>query len=275
MVDAEIVESTARELGHPPVVFVIPSLVHKRTVALVESMAPEISHATIVVRTATADAHPQIRGVCQYSASSDEFESNIGVAASWNIGALTARRSGGWLVMLSSAVTFGPAGGTDYLFHLAESDVTDAGICATNLGWHGNAIHSRHLATDGVGLFDEVFWPAELEETDWLFRAGLAGLPSPRENKRPWPYREIDADQGPHNHGEQEGGVHIDRRAIGDYYAAKWGGPQGSETFEVPFGMNPDRLPPDGWLGDLKHPWSWLPTDGRAAGLRREFKIGP
>lgn len=127
----------------------------------------------------------------------DNTEHNHGVAASWNLGLdFAICLDAEWLVICSESMRFGPPGGLDYEAGLASATEdpgpsplvrgicdgtcaqvyeTGAGNCRNGYGWHLIAIH--HTTWERVGCFDEVFYPAFWEETDYLRRMGLAGIP--------------------------------------------------------------------------------------------------
>lgn len=165
----------------------------------------------------------------------DNWTENRGVAAAWNVGArrVLVDDSYSHLIVLSERVRFGALGGIDFLDALDNTRPDDLGwgcLGATEFGWHLFAIGRRMIET--VGLFDEGFF-AFYEDTDWLYRAGLAGAPSPRENGRSWPYVGVDGTPG--KFGQNIGARGVDLDAARSRYRAKWGGDQGRERFRVPF----------------------------------------
>ena len=85
------------------------------------------------------------------------------------------------------------------------------------------------------GFFDENFYPAYYEDTDALYRMGLLGIPSPRENGQSRPYAEIDATCLPNRQATTRGNIHVDFDSLRYYYRGKWGGDQGHETFRTAF----------------------------------------
>lgn len=169
---------------------------------------------------------------------------NLGVPASWNLGVdLMRNRGADWLVLCSTAVKWGDLGGIDFVTRVDDVDPAVFPAVSSGEGWHLCAIHTTVF--DQVGLFDENFYPGYWEDTDYLYRMGLAGLPSPRENGRDWAYvGPVDCE-----YGEQAHSLKWCRPVFGElgaYYAAKWGGPQGEETFTTPFG---EDHPIDWWRG--------------------------
>lgn len=164
---------------------------------------------------------------------------NLGVAGSWNCGArIVLEERLDWLVIASSAFRFGADGGHDFVRGLEGCEV---GAASSTYGWHLVAISRPYI--ERVGLFDENFYPAYWEETDYLYRLGLAGLPSPRENGQHWCHIPIEADYGAKSHAiSPEGGVTVNFVAQAEYYERKWGGPQGKERFKTPFNFRQHDL---------------------------------
>lgn len=158
---------------------------------------------------------------------------NLGVSRSWNIGVRTLLESDDThLVICSQSVVFGRNGGRDLRGMLGD----EWGAEYVGLGWHLNTFTRQFFET--FGFFDENFHPGYFEDTDALYRMGLLGMPSPRENGRSRPYYEIDAtcpDAGALNDRK----VEVDFDDLRRYYQSKWGGQQGEEKFERPFN-NPD-----------------------------------
>lgn len=213
---------------------VLPSLDSGQCQRCLDSMSEEFRWRTVVVR----NGGRQIA----FAATRDNvlWPHNRGVAAAWNVGA--RRVIGGehsHLVILSESVRFRIGGGDDFLDALDETDPDDEGwgcLGGLEFGWHLFAISRRMLET--VGLFDESFF-AFYEDTDWLYRAGLAGAPSPRENGRSWPYVEVDGTPGPFGANTNAPGVDMAAAAL--RYKQKWGGSQGREKYRTPFGLS-ERL---------------------------------
>lgn len=181
---------------------------------------------------------------------------NRGVAAAWNVGrGLVCGGEYGWLITCSEAIVFGDAGGRDLVDVLPEpsnTKVDDGWLGTQGFGWKLQA-HNRCLLAD-VGEFDENFWPAYFEDTDYLYRMGLRGWPSPRENGRACTWVEVDAnlDGDGDAHAIRLLGIDVDLERLDDYYRRKWGGPQGEETFTTPFGL-PDV--DDRWWPAPGQPW--------------------
>lgn len=163
-----------------------------------------------------------------------DARTNLGVARSWNIGAQRVIDEGAdLLIMCSTSCRFGAAGGQDLIDQLDQAN--EWGIETIDNGWH--LVGFTRATLELVGLFDDGFWPAYFEDTDYLYRMGLAGVNSPRENGRSQPYVRVDVDKGRNAQALVDGLVSIDMGAIERRYVAKWGGKQGSERFRTPWNL--------------------------------------
>ncbi len=172
---------------------------------------------------------------------------NVGVAGAWNL--IVAYALG-----LDGAVG-GEFRGYDTTLVIANDDIvlgreTLAELLATHRP--GQVTHApvgdspfslfamdRAVALR-VGWFDENFFPAYCEDSDFLWRASLADVP----------IRQLPM-QIEHAHGgslsclspDQQRRFHERLEVVREYYRRKWGGPVGDERFDKPF----DGHPPDGW----------------------------
>lgn len=221
----------------------VPVLMPERGYRCVRALLPEARESTVVVYNAgegqvdastwldfLGDPYPQLL--------SRPVRRNVGVAASWNHG--RAYCLGGsdlgpateWLVVLSEAVEM--ADGGEALLGALTDDAPDI-VCGIGLGWKCAAVRRRVL--EGVGEFDENFWPGYYEDTDYLYRMGLAGFDSPRENGRA--HRQVEVPlRAPVEdaHAIREASIPVDFGWLRAYYVRKWGGDQGHETFAHPHG---------------------------------------
>lgn len=181
----------------------------------------------------------------------DNTSHNRGVAASWNLGRARAISEGDdWLVLLSESVRFGEPGALDIEEEL-RADPGNTWVDFVGLGWHLVAFRTSTLRR--VGEFDENFWPAYMEDSDYLIRLDRAGYPSPRENQLP--HRWIagcDVDDVGTEHALREGLVAVDFAYLVDYWQEKWGGPPPTAGWARPF----DSLDRD---------WTWWPRRREAA----------
>lgn len=224
---------------------VLPAIERASAMRCLLSMRPEVRAATLVVDNGGAEPAVPHEQVPSLGLAGRVYTgTNLGVARSWNLGR-TAVIEGvdvEWLVLLSEAVVFGNPGGFDLLGALGDIYASHVSVeqvpgASTQLGWKCAAL--RRFALQLVGPFDDGFWPAYCEDTDYLYRMGLRGLPSPRENGTSWPFVEVQAScpQGD-AHALRAGLVPPDVPArSNDRYVAKWGGPQGAEQFTHPWGL--------------------------------------
>ena len=165
------------------------------------------------------------------------FGWNIGVAHAWNIGIRTALdNNAGTLTVCSQSIVFGPRGTADLIHANANTD--EWGAEYIGMGWHLNTFTRKFMQT--VGFFDENFYPAYMEDTDMLYRMGLLGIPSPRENGRTRPYFTIDAELAGTALVLKGGEAHVDFDGLRQYYIRKWGGDQGHERYVSPFDSDHD-----------------------------------
>lgn len=162
---------------------------------------------------------------------------NIGIARCVNTAVAAMRAEGAaMLVWVSTSMRFAADGG-ELLITAAER--AELGVIGRPAQMHAFAL--RSAAFDAAGLWDENFYPAYYEDTDWRRRLQLAtGNPDPLDiTELPGEARD--------GHGydvlraAMPGKLPIDFDALKGYYAAKWGGcpPESVETFDLPWGDRP------------------------------------
>lgn len=175
---------------------VIPSIVPEYGTACFESLDPAIRPHVLLV---------------------DNSQENRGVPASWN---LAARRVVAeeldYLVIVSAAMRF-TDGGRDLV--AAFTDTTQAGF-NTQHGWHCIAIHRRVFAA--IGYFDENFFPAYYEDSDFIRRMELAGFHNPVTQPPAFAYLEVAAECVATAHAHKAG-VAVDFQRQRNYFIKKWG----------------------------------------------------
>ena len=94
---------------------------------------------------------------------------NLGVAASWNLGIKATCKSSGWLIV-NHDVAFGANGVVD-LFRLASpTNLVLGGKPPWSCFWLGSDVVAK------VGLFHEGFHPAYFEDNDYEIRAHRKGV---------------------------------------------------------------------------------------------------
>ena len=92
--------------------------------------------------------------------------SNLGVAGSWNLGIKSSPFAPYWLIV-NDDVTF--ASGSLARFAYEGEHVGTISLCADLSNWCAFTIGQK--VVDLVGLFDEVYYPAYWEDTDYARRA--------------------------------------------------------------------------------------------------------
>jgi GT2 family glycosyltransferase len=102
--------------------------------------------------------------------------SNIGVAASWNLG-IKAFPEVAWWMFCSDDVRWAP-GSLGRLS--AVSGIEWVTLCGTS--WAAFTV--GQAVVDRVGLFDERYYPAYFEDDDYLWRCGQAGVEVRSEDVR-------------------------------------------------------------------------------------------
>lgn len=205
-------------------VWVMPSIDPEWRLACQATMHPDVADRLIVV---------------------DNTTTNRGVAASWNVGWDAVCGPGGadWLVVVSESMRFGPAGGVDFAAALGHEDEW----VDSTFGWH--LVAFRRSTLKRTGRFDENFWPAYHEDSDYLIRLDRAGYASPRENRLPHRWVETDAATTGYEHTIRAGLVEVNLAAGRAYFEKKWGTPPPSARFGRPFAGPRD--------------WTWWPEPNR------------
>jgi GT2 family glycosyltransferase len=207
-------------------IFVLPMLKPEWAAETIGSIRSDIvQNALVVVDNSEGGLEPVLaKRLFRYLRTG----SNLGCSASWNVGREWAIRSEVPLVILSEAVVFRDSGRC--ALDLAQSTSKSIGVRALQ-AWHLVALHHETLRK--VGSFDVGFWPIYFEDTDYERRMSLDGVGMVVRDVREW-Y----SDKG-HARSWREGWVEVDYERQEAYYAAKWGGVPGEETFEFPFGVDP------------------------------------
>lgn len=214
----------------PDACIVVPWLDWDRAHATIQSMCPRVAAGTMLIDNRRGGS----------------------VAGAWNRGraVVVAGDPWGewfpsWLVLCSTATTFGVDGGLDLLAALHAEDGSRQ-VSVTGAGWHLHAIPRSVLVR--VGPFDDGFAPAYCEDSDYIYRTMLAGLGNMYAGEG-HVHVEVDATWLGDGHSIRSGLVDpsIPGRSL-DMYRTKWGGKQGEETYATPF----NRADVD---------WTWLWRD--------------
>lgn len=168
-------------------------------------------------------------------------QENIGVARSWNAGAIRVLNGIDYLILVSATMVF-KKGMLDFISYL-ELNLNPYGL-ETQHGWHCIAIGRKTLET--IGLFDENFYPAYYEDSDYIRRMELAGIHNPMSATARLPKVEIAAGYQGNAHAVKNG-VNVNMQACRDYFVDKWGKDpryeaqaQRDELFKYPFN-NPEN----------------------------------
>lgn len=170
---------------------------------------------------------------------------NTGVAAGWNY--ILTHFDKPWHFIAGNDVQFTP-GDLEKMATAAWDKHETHGMMFGNQGH--NAFITTKLSVERVGLFDENFYPAYLEDCDYMWRVRLADV-------------KVEDVQGCHIiHGEAplwgSSTIHSDPRlrtlngiTHGNghkYYVRKWGGSNGKEVYTTPY--NDPNLTLRDWIFD-------------------------
>jgi glycosyltransferase involved in cell wall biosynthesis len=150
----------------------------------------------------------------------ERFDDNIGVARSWNMAARDVIEGKmDYLIIMSASVLF-QDGGMDKLVELLEENDNPWGM-ETQLGWHLICLSRQTLSR--VGLFDENFYPAYFEESDYIRRMEILGIHNPMSSTKRLPKVSVPA----RSQGDAlavKSGTAVNFVALEEYFIKKWGG---------------------------------------------------
>ena len=147
---------------------VVPTLTrHDLLVRMLETVDADVEHLVVIDNSGLGVDLPD--GPWR-SMTLLPMPANLGVAASWNLAVKMAHRLP-WLMIASDDVTF-PEGALD---KFAEQSGEDRLVVSET--WpHWCAFTIGMRVVSDVGLFDEGYYPAYYEDTDYERRMGRAGL---------------------------------------------------------------------------------------------------
>ena len=152
-------------MNKPIPVLIVPTLNgHDRINNLFQSIDYPVDHAVIINNDSTRTVTVESNWVGRISVIN--MPSNLGVAASWNLGIKSTPMAPYWLIV-NDDVTFDSGSVEKFAWEgekigiISISDATSP-WCAFVIGY--NVINA-------VGLFDEAFYPAYFEDTDYARRA--------------------------------------------------------------------------------------------------------
>ena len=95
--------------------------------------------------------------------------SNLGVAASWNLGIKSTPSAGGWMIV-NHDITFGEHAAAEFFFRSRPDNIVLGGKPPWSCFWLGSQVVRK------VGLFHEGFHPAYFEDNDYEVRAQRKGV---------------------------------------------------------------------------------------------------
>lgn len=177
----------------------------------------------------------------------DNSERNLGVMRSHNLGIDRMRDDGTeWLVVLSAALRFGPAGGLDFVDHLDRKAGHRAVEAADVFGWHLIAFHRSTI--DAIGRWDPNFSPYGFDDIDLSVRYQLAF----GNGGQLWDKVPVDVMDAGMGHSIKLAGVDAPAEPRIDYFRRKWGRHPGDghlPTYQHPFG---DEANPVGYWPEFE-----------------------
>ena len=145
-------------------VMIVPTLTgHDRMQYLFASIDHAIDHVVIINNN--AQRYVDVSSDLVERLSVITLPSNLGVAASWNLG-IKATPMAPWWLIVNDDVTF-PANSLAKFANYVQS-YGDIVIANTVAPWSCFAITDKVISI--VGLFDEAFYPAYFEDTDYARR---------------------------------------------------------------------------------------------------------
>lgn len=178
----------------------------------------------LLVDNTTDKAWATIAGQCGYRYLG--AGRNLGVAASWNAGVVTANRLG--LQFVACVSTSVPLRFADLERSVVEHADIERGLLTDQ---------AFHVAVWSVDLFKRVGWfdpnfGSYFEDTDWVRRLWLAG-----EHTAENPMPKVPAPAAIETARSLRRG-YVDKSVLAEaraYYRRKWGGSPGRERFDTPF----------------------------------------
>jgi len=166
-----------------------------------------------------------------------EKTKSIGVAGAWNILMETAFKQYDYVLMLNDDVYLHTYEWTiNSTIFMMETSGNDMFLCENKFDWSSFLISKKCFET--VGCFDETFYPAYLEDMDYLYRMRLLRqqgkikfdyIPS----LNPTIFRRSSTLLKGGAIAEEINEAQVKNK---NYYLQKWGGPVGAEIFKTEFG---------------------------------------
>lgn len=163
----------------------------------------------------------------------DNTIDNRGVMRSHNLGVDFMRdQDADWLIVLSAAIRFGPAGGLDLVRMLDTSHARAHVVNAVGVyGWHLMAFARETVEL--AGRWDENFYPYGWDDNDYAIRIHKA------QPEAAWWGATLEVTDTIMGHSIQLAGVTVDNEHHLDYFTKKWGdvpGPPFEAYHDTPWG---------------------------------------
>lgn len=163
----------------------------------------------------------------------DNSVDNVGIMRSHNLGIDRMRETDAeWLVVMSAALRFGPAGGLDFIDHLDRMKGHRVVEAAGVFGWHLIAFGRDTL--DAIGRWDPNFSPYGFDDIDLSVRYQLVY----GNGGQLWDKVPVDVTDEGMGHSIKLAGVDAPAGPRIDYFVGKWGRHPGRSdlpTYEHPF----------------------------------------
>lgn len=203
---------------------ILPVINEEMSDGCIASIAPSVrKHIVIVDNSASKFGEKYRNDVCEVITPPE----NIGVARAWNLGATIALyQKADYLIIISATMRFGH-GMLDFIKKLRANN-NPYGLESQH-GWHCIAIGTPTI--EKVGMWDENFYPAYYEDSDYIRRMELAGIHEPMKSSPRLPKVDVDAEACGNAHGLKSG-VIVNMGACRSYFIRKWGNDPRYETQE-------------------------------------------
>jgi len=171
---------------------------------------------------------------------------NLGCARSWNLGIKEGHE---WTFVISSSMNF-PHGFQSAIDALNRND--NEYILLTWNAWHCNAVSQKLIKK--IGYFDENFYPARLEDSDFMRRVYFAGIEWKGATNGDGAQFETTGGESQMASASFKSGIHYNAKALGDYYEKKWGNrnPNEEAQYDLPFRDKPLDYWPKATVEQLK-----------------------
>lgn len=194
---------------------IMPTMVASIAKPCIRSMSPSVRANTLFIDNSE-------KGFMKpYKVRSIHHPENYGVARSWNMGAKeVVDQKLDYLIILSAAVVF-RQGMDDFIRHLERT--LDEGYYGVETQFSYHLVAIARKTFEEIGYFDENFYPAYYEETDFMRRMELAGIKEIMDNPPSFPLHSVDAKRQGFALSIKKGGLHVDFLKLVDYFEKKWG----------------------------------------------------